>query len=124
MEMLPWLHARWGSASYVKWNEATITANESTTGPVDAQRIAFYSKAHARLSYPRPAHWSAAEVTAHRLTVNGREPFPFHIQDGQIGVDNPALRELAVALGPANFLKIQADWVKSHVDASPKKCTP
>jgi glycosyl hydrolase family 101 (putative endo-alpha-N-acetylgalactosaminidase) len=79
------------SSSYgAKWRGATITANESTTCPVDAQRIAFYSKTDARLSYPFPPHWSASEVTARRLTVNGREPFALQIQDGQIVVDIPA----------------------------------
>jgi len=79
------------SSSYgVKWRGTTITANESTTCPVDAKRVAFYSKADARLSYPLPAHWSAAEVTARRLTIDGREPFPLQIEDGQIVVDAPA----------------------------------
>jgi hypothetical protein len=93
------------NSSYgVKWNGATITANESTTCPVDAMRIAFYSKAGARLSYPLPAHWVAAEVTARRLTVNGREPFPVQVEEGQIVVDPPAqtpvmvyAREAAIA---------------------------
>jgi hypothetical protein len=79
------------SSSYgVKWNGATITANESTTCPLDAQRIAFYSKAGGRLSYPLPAHWTPAELTARRLTANGREPFPSQIESGQIVVDIPA----------------------------------
>jgi len=79
------------SLSYgVKWNGATITANESTTCPVDAERIAFYSKAGGKLSYPLPAHWSAAELTARRLTVSGREPFPVLVEGGQIVVDIPA----------------------------------
>jgi hypothetical protein len=85
------------SLSYgAKWNSATITANESTTCPVDTQRIAFYSRADARLSYPLPAHWSAAEVTARRLTVNGHEPFPLRIQDGHIVVDIPAREPVMV----------------------------
>jgi len=84
-----WMDA--ASESYaVKWNGATITANESTTCPVDEGRIAFYSKAGGILSYPLPANWPAAELTARRLTVNGREPFPFKIQEGQIVMDIPA----------------------------------
>jgi hypothetical protein len=79
------------SASYgVKWNGATIAANESTTCPVDAERVAFYSKAGGRLSYPIPTHWSTAEVTARRLTVSGREPFPVQVEGGQIVVEIPA----------------------------------
>jgi hypothetical protein len=79
-----------GENSYgVKWNGIKITGNESTTCPLDERRIAFYSKAGAKLSYPLPAHWPAAQVTARRLTGNGREPFPLQIQDGQIVVEIP-----------------------------------
>jgi hypothetical protein len=79
------------SASYrVTWNGSSITTNESTTCPVDAERIAFYSKAGGRLSYPLPAHWIAEELTARRLTVSGRAAFPLQVQDGQIVVDVPA----------------------------------
>ena len=103
-----WMDAA-GSSYGVKWNGLTITANESTTCPVDSQRIAFYSKAGARLSYPLPAQWKAAEVTARRLTINGREPFPVRIEGGQIVVEVPAqapvmvyARESAVAAPKAN----------------------
>ena len=79
------------SSSYrVKLNGITITANGGTTCPVDAQRIAFYSKAGATLRYPLPSRWSAEEVTARRLTVNGREPFSVQVHDGQIVVEMPA----------------------------------
>lgn len=98
-----------GSSYGVKWNGATITANESTTCPVDAERVAFYSKAGAKLSYPLPAHWSTAEVTARRLTANEREPFPFQIENGQIVVGVPAqtpvmvyARESAIATSEAS----------------------
>jgi hypothetical protein len=84
-----WMDAT-GSSYGVKWNGATVTTNESTTCPVDANRIAFYSKNGGRLHYPLPARWSAAELTARRLTVNGREPFPVQVEDGQIEVDIPA----------------------------------
>ena len=66
------------------------TANQSTTCPMDTERVVSDSKADARLSYPLPVHWSAGELTARRLTVNGREPFPLQILDGQIVVDIPA----------------------------------
>jgi hypothetical protein len=103
-----WLDA--ASSSYgVKWNGVTITANESTTCPVDAQRIAFYSKAGGTLSYPLPPNWSAAEVRVRRLTSNGREPFPLQIQDGKIVVHMPArvpvmayVREDAIATPAAS----------------------
>ncbi len=96
------------SSSYgVKWNGAIITANESTTCPVDEQRVAFYSKTSKRLSHPLPAHWSATDVTARRLTASGREPFSVLIENGQIVVNVPErepvmvyAREGAIAIAP------------------------
>ncbi len=80
-----------GSASYeVVWNGATIARDESTTCPVDDNRIAFYSRAGGRLSFPVPPVWAASEMTARALTVNGRKPFPIRTEGGQIVVDCPA----------------------------------
>jgi len=98
-----WMDAA-GSSYGVKWNGATIATSESTTCPVDAERIAFYSKAGGRLSYPLPTHWSIAEITARRLSVSGRAPFPVQVAGGQIVVEIPArvpvmvyVRESAIA---------------------------
>jgi len=79
------------SASYkAVCNGATIAIDESTTCPVDESRIAFYSRAGGRLSYPvRPA-WKASEITARVLTIDGRKPFPIRTENGQIVVDCPA----------------------------------
>jgi hypothetical protein len=79
------------SVSYkVVWKGATIATDESTTCPVDASRIAFYSRAGGRLSYPMPPDWTASDMTARALTIDGRTPFPVRAEKGQIIVDCPA----------------------------------
>ena len=79
------------SASYkVVWNGAMIAIDESTTCPVDESRVAFYSRAGGRLSYPVPPAWKASEITARALTINGRKTFPIRTENGQIVVDCPA----------------------------------
>jgi hypothetical protein len=85
------------SVSYkVVWNGATITSDETTTCPVDESRIAFYSRAGGRLSYPLPPAWKASEMTARALTVDGRKPFPVRTEDRQIVVDGPARMPIMV----------------------------
>jgi hypothetical protein len=69
---------------------ATIAQGESTCCPVDADRIAFYSRAGGRLAYPLPKEWDEAAVAARALTVEGRRPFPVKIEEGQIVVEVPA----------------------------------
>jgi hypothetical protein len=73
----------------VVWKGATITQNEQTTCPIDDRRIAFYARGAARLSYPLPAGWDAATVTARRMTADGRQPHPVQITAGRIVVDAP-----------------------------------
>jgi hypothetical protein len=84
-----WMDAA-GPSYGVTWHGSTITTNEQTTCPVDGERIAFYAKTDARLSYPLPGHWSSAEVTARRLTMSGREQFPVLVEGGQIVLQIPA----------------------------------
>ena len=79
-----------GTSYEVVWKGTTITKDESTCCPVDANRIAFYSRSGARLSYPLPAAWNAANVTARALTPDGRTAFPVRIAAGQIVVQLPA----------------------------------
>jgi hypothetical protein len=91
LEEQSWIAMDPADSSYeVVWRGATIARNESTCCPVDAKRIAFYSLGGGRLSYPLPAAWTAAQVTARRLTVDGREAFPVRIEAGQIAVEAPA----------------------------------
>jgi hypothetical protein len=77
------------SSYEVVWQGATIARNQSTTCPVDAKRIAFYSRSGGRLTYPLPAPWTGAKVTARKLTVDGRGAFPVRIEGGQILVEAP-----------------------------------
>jgi hypothetical protein len=79
-----------GSAYTLEWNGATIASNDTTTCPVDGDRVAFYSRAGGSLMFPMPADWRAAEITARSLTVNGRQEFPVRIGEGKILVEAPA----------------------------------
>ena len=79
-----------GSAYTLEWNGATIASNDTTTCPVDGDRVAFYSRAGGSLMFPMPGDWRAAEITARSLTVNGRQSFPVRIGEGKILVEAPA----------------------------------
>jgi len=74
----------------VVWRGDTIAANESTTCPLDANRVAFYSRAAGRLEFPLPVHWSAEEVTARSLSIEGRKPALVRIESAKMIVDAPA----------------------------------
>jgi Family of unknown function (DUF5696) len=79
-----------GSSYLVEWNGSTIAESETTTCPLDAHRIAFYSRAGGRLTYRMPREWTAAEITARSLTVNGRHAFAVRVDEDQIVVEAPA----------------------------------
>jgi hypothetical protein len=79
-----------GSSYEVVWNGITIATDESTTCPIDANRVAFYSRAGGRLEFPVPSHWTAADITARYLSVEGRKPAPVRIDSAKIIVDAPA----------------------------------
>jgi hypothetical protein len=79
------------STSYaIEWRGATITADGSTSCPVDPNRIAFYSRTGGLLTYPIPTHWKTAEITARSLTVDDRQPFPVQVVAGKLSVDAPS----------------------------------
>jgi hypothetical protein len=78
------------SAYEVVWNGVTIAVNESTACPLDANRIAFYSRAGGRLQFPLPARWNPADVTARSLSVGGRKLASMRIESATIFVDAPA----------------------------------
>jgi hypothetical protein len=67
----------------------TIASDETTTCSIDENRIAFYSRAGGRLSYPTPSAWKSTEITARALTVDGRTSFPIHSQGTHIVVNCP-----------------------------------
>ena len=74
----------------VVWKGVTIATDESTTCPLDANRVAFYSRAGGRLEFPLPGQWSAAEITARSLSIQGRKPISARIESAKIIVDVPA----------------------------------
>jgi hypothetical protein len=79
------------STSYaIEWRGATITADGSTSCPVDPNRIAFYSRTGGLLTYPIPTHWKTAEITARSLAVDDRQPFPVQVVAGKLSVDAPS----------------------------------
>ena len=80
----------------VEWNGATIASNDTTTCPVDADRIAFYSRAGGRLQYPMPADWRASEITARCLRVDGRQPFPVRVEAGHMVIEAPTREPVIV----------------------------
>ena len=83
-------------AYQVMWNGAIIAADGSTTCPVDADRIAFYSRVGGRLEFPVPPRWATAEITARSLTVSGRQPASMQIASGMIVVDAPPQTPIVV----------------------------
>jgi hypothetical protein len=77
-------------AYQVVWKGVTIAENESTTCPLDDNRVAFYSRGGGRLKFPVPAHWNAAEITARSLTTAGRMHVSVRMERGSMTVDAPA----------------------------------
>ena len=96
----------------VVWNGVTIARDESTTCPLDANRVAFYSRAGGLLEFPLPAHWNTAEMTARSLSVGGRKPVPMRVESASIIVDAPAQVPIVV-YAAARF--IPSIEVPSHV---------
>ena len=96
----------------VSWNSTLIATKESTTCPMDENRIAFYSRTEGRLEYPIPTHWSSAKVIAKSLSIDKAKPHPVQIAKGMIQIDVPAqvpiivysdVRFAAVAERPATL---------------------
>jgi hypothetical protein len=102
------------STSYsVVWKGETIAKNDSTTCPVDAGRIAFYSRTGGRLTYPVPLHWTPAEITARSLTVDGREEFPLRIEEGQMIVE-AAARVPVMVYATKHSIPVPEDVTAAH----------
>ena len=64
-----------------------ITADQTTTCPLDRDRIAFYSTSPQELSYRLPPDWKAGEVAARTLTAKGHEAAQATVDSGTIRVD-------------------------------------
>ncbi len=79
-----------GAQYEVAWNATTIATNESTTCPVDANRIAFYARSASQLEYPVPPQWKPSAITARSLSTDKASKHPVLIKAGMITVDVPA----------------------------------
>ena len=91
----------------VVYNSVTIAENESTTCPIDQNRIAFYSRSGGRLEYPMPLQWNSSEVTARRLDVDESQLYAVHVEAGKIKVEVPAQVPVMV-YGAGSFIpKVQ-----------------
>lgn len=64
-----------------------IARDESTCCPIDANRIAFYSRTKRQLRYPLPSEWRAAKVTARALALTGRSDYKVQCLEGMIVVN-------------------------------------
>ncbi len=78
-------------------------------GPKDATKIAFYALSARRLSCPLPKGWNAAEVTAHMLTTDGRQPYSVQVIDGRIVVEVPERVPVMVYAGVYAVLDLDPD---------------
>jgi hypothetical protein len=67
-------------------NGIEIARDDSTSCPVDANRIAFYSRTPRELRYPLPDGWDASKLKAWQLTLQGRIAHEVHCADGMIVV--------------------------------------
>jgi len=99
------------SNSYeVVWNGVTIASDESTTCPLDANRVAFYSRVGGRLQFTVPAGWNAAEITSRSLSVEGRKLFSVRIESTKIIVDAPAQVPIVVYAAACFVPSIEASF--------------
>lgn len=96
-----------GMSYSVVWNGATIACNNTTTCPVDENRIAFYSQAGGLLRFPLPEHWDSKEMTARCLTVHERIPFPVKTEGKQIVVEAPARMPVMIYSGKSAIPTIE-----------------
>jgi hypothetical protein len=85
------------SSSFTAEESGTVIAHdESTCCPVDANRIAFYSRTPRDLRYPLPAGWNPSDMKAWRLTLQGRVTHEVHCTDGMIIVHVDARQPVIV----------------------------
>jgi hypothetical protein len=81
----------WSRKTYVVTDGGVeITRDQTTTCPLDGDRIAFYSVEEKELAAPLPAGWDAARVTAFALSTSGRQALAVRVESGQIRIAVPA----------------------------------
>ena len=87
-----------GASIYIDWSRKTyvvtdsgaeITRDQTTTCPLDGDRIAFYATEEKDLSAPLPAGWDAGRVAAFALSTTAREPVAARVEAGRIRVTVP-----------------------------------
>lgn len=67
-------------------NGVEIARDESTSCPIDSNRIAFYSRVPRELRYPLPSAWDPSKVLGRRLALQGRVLHDIRCADGMIVV--------------------------------------
>ncbi len=80
-------------------NGVEIAKDDATFCPIDANRVAFYSRTARQLRYPLPNGWRAASVTARSLTLSGRSIYKVQCIEGMIVVDAEAKLPIIVYAG-------------------------
>jgi len=87
----------WASKSYsASIGGSTITADESTSCPLDENRIAFYSLSAKELSFQLPNGWREGEIRAAKLSAGGPEEFHAVLESGKIKAAVPARQPVIV----------------------------
>jgi len=78
----------WASKKYSATIDGSrVTADQSTSCPLDRDRVAFYSIAAQELSFSLPKGWEAGQVAARALTSNRREQAAVTVSNGSIRVN-------------------------------------
>lgn len=77
-------------------NGIEIARDDSTFCPLDANRVAFYSRTPRELQYPLPSGWNASKIAAWRLTLQGRVTHEVRFVDGMIVVHVDAQQPVIV----------------------------
>jgi len=91
------LEVNWMTREYsVVVNGVEVASNESTFCPIDADRIAFYSRQPQQLRAALPSAWEAGQIVGRVLYVDRRESLGVKVESGNIVVMAPAGRPITV----------------------------
>ena len=91
------LDVNWMTREYsVVAGGVEVASNEATFCPIDADRIAFYSRRSRRLEAAVPPAWDSSKIVAWALYVDHREAIPVEVESGKIIVMAPAGRPIVV----------------------------
>jgi hypothetical protein len=91
------LEVNWMTRDYSVVIDGVEVANqEGTFCPIDADRVAFFSREPRQLQAALPAGWDAAKITAEVLFVDHREPAHVQVEANRITINAPADRPVIV----------------------------